>query len=233
MAVANMQSGGSMGGGDDGLRPPSDPPARALVRGVSVAALGGVTSFLLFWGMQALVTVTGELDDPGQKLSIEFVRLKKDTTPEPKEREKPKRQKPEQQPPPPEMNVAKNINPGEAVGDMVPMIDTGVELAEATSLAAGGADRSPVPLVQVDPEFPERAKAQRLEGWVTVEFTITPVGTVADARVVASKPTYVFDRAALQAVRRWKYNPQIQDGEPIARRGVRTTFQFKLPKGSR
>ena len=95
--------------------------------------------------------------------------------------------------------------------------------------AGGGSDREEVPLVQVDPEYPERARQQRIEGWVEVEFTISPVGTVVDARVSRSKPAMIFDRAALQAVRRWKYNPVIRDGTAIARPGKKTVFDFRLP----
>jgi protein TonB len=204
-----------------------------FLRGGLMALMGVVTAFALFWIMQALISTPFKLDEAGKKLSIEFVRLRKDTTPQEKEREKPKRQKPEQQPPPPEMNVAQNLNPSDAVGEIVPVIDTGEVLAEATSLAAGGADRAPVPLVQVDPEYPERARQQGIEGWVEVEFTISPVGTVVDARVVGAKPPIIFDRAALNAVRRWKYNPKIKDGTPIARPGVRTVFQFDNPSRSR
>ncbi|MAJ61304.1 MAG: hypothetical protein CBC48_15975 [bacterium TMED88] len=232
MSGTNLQSGHNQGT-TGGVRPVSEAPVRILLRSLVFGVMGIVTSFVLFWIMQSLISVPAKLDEAGKRLSIEFVRLRKDTAPEQKEREKPKRQKPEQQPPPPEMNVAQNMNPSDAVGEMVPMMDTGVELAEATSLAAGGSDREEVPLVQVDPEYPERARQQRIEGWVEVEFTISPVGTVVDARVSRSKPAMIFDRAALQAVRRWKYNPVIRDGVAIARPGKRTVFDFRLPKGSR
>ena len=119
------------------------------------------------------------------------------------------------------MNMAQDIRPGDAVGEMVPIVDTSVELAAATSLGTGaGSDRGIVPLVRVDPDYPPRAKQQGLEGWVEVEFTITTAGTVADPRVVASDPPYVFDRATLRAVRRWRYNPKIVNGVPVERPGV-------------
>jgi len=200
--------------------------ATTAIRGVVVIALGIVTAFGLFWVMQALVTVTGTLGKAGGRSSIEFVRLRKDSTPETKEREPPKRQKPEQQPPPPDMNIAKAINPSGAVGNIVPMLDTAVELEQATNLSGGGMDRAPVPLVRVDPEYPPRAKQQGIKGFVQVEFTITPVGTVSDAIILKSKPPYVFDRAALEAVRRWRYNPQVIDGKPAALPGQTVQFTF-------
>jgi protein TonB len=208
-----------------------EPLARLALRGAVMVLLGVLTAFALFWVMQALVTVTGKLAESGRRLAIEFVRLRKDSTPETKEREPPKREKPEQQPPPPEMNVAKAMNPAGAVGEIIPMIDTSAQLEQATSLAGGGSDRDPVPLVRVDPEFPPRAKQQGIKGFVQVEFTITPVGTIADAVVINSKPPFVFDRAALQAVRRWKYNPMVQNGKAVSRPGVKVHFTFD-PGGS-
>jgi protein TonB len=115
------------------------------------------------------------------------------------------------------------------VSDIVPMVDTGTELASATSLGAGGSsDREVVPLVRIEPEYPERAKQQRIEGYVDVEFTITAAGTVSDARVIGSQPPYVFDRSALDAVRRWRYNPRVEAGKPVSRGGVQVRLRFEL-----
>lgn len=187
-----------------------------------------LTTFGLFWVMQALVGVSGELKEVRPPPRVEFVRLRRDTTPEMKKREPPKREKPEQQPPPPEMNLAKNINPGEAVGAIVPMVDTGVELEKATSLGAGGSDSDVVPLVRVDPDYPPQAKQRRIEGWVDIEFTIAPTGTVEDPKVIGANPRGVFEQAALRAVRRWRYNPRIENGVAVARSGIRVRLRFEL-----
>jgi protein TonB len=206
------------------------PLARMLV----AVSLGVVTAFGLFWVMQALIGVSGELKEGGGRLSVDFVRLRRDNAPEMKKREPPKREKPEQAPPPPEMNMAKAMNPSDAVGEIVPMVDTGMELEKATSLGAGGSsDRDIVPLVRVDPEYPPRAKQQGIEGWVELEFTISPVGTVQDAVVIASQPSYVFDRAALRAVRKWRYNPKTENGVAVARSGVKVRLRFEMQKGRR
>ncbi len=206
---------------------------RSLVSLVATIALGAVTAFGLFWVMQALVGVEGELKESGRRLAVDFVRLRRDTTPTEKKREPPKRQKPEQAPPPPQMNMAKAMNPGEAVGEIVPMVDTSMQLEEATSLGTGGgaSDRDPVPLVRVDPEYPPRAKQRGIGGYVDIEFTISPLGTVQDAKVIGANPTYVFDRAALRAVKKWRYNPQTQGGVAVARAGVKVRIRFEPPKG--
>jgi protein TonB len=203
-----------------------------LARAVVPTGLGILTAFALFWVMQALVGVRGELREAGGKIAVDFVRLRRDNAPDLKKREPPKRTKPEQAPPPPQMNMAKAMNPSEAVGEIIPIVDTGMELEKATTLGGGaGSDRDVVPLVRVDPEYPPRAKQQGVEGYVDLEFTITPVGTVEDPVVIGSSPALVFDRAAIQAVRKWRYNPKTENGVAIARKGVQVRLRFEIEKG--
>ena len=187
-------------------------------------------TFGLFWVMQALIGVEAELQEGGRSLSVDFVRLKKDRPPEEKKRERPDRKPPEQPPPPPEMNYAKNMNPDDAVGAIVPMVDASVELASATNLGAGGADRDVVPMVRVEPQYPLRAAQRRIEGWVELRFTISAAGTVKDAQVTKAKPKRIFDKAALKAVRKWKYNAKVENGVPVERHDMLVRLAFRLPR---
>jgi protein TonB len=190
--------------------------------------LACLVTFALFWAMQALVSVSGELKEGGRPPSVEFVRLRKDTTPEIKKREPPKREKPDQPPPPPDISMSKaSLDPGAGVAAIAPDIDPGDALAGGIG-AGGGADRDVVPLVRINPDYPMRARQRGIEGWVTVEFSISKAGTVKDLVVIASHPGRVFDRAALQAIRRWKYNPKIQDGAAVERPGVKVTLEFAM-----
>jgi protein TonB len=93
---------------------------------------------------------------------------------------------------------------------------------------AGGADRDAVPLVRIEPDYPMQARQRGQEGWVVLEFTISTAGTVKDVAVVASEPGTVFDRAAVQAVRRWKYNPKIVGGKAVERPGVKVRLDFEM-----
>ena len=194
----------------------------------TAVALACIVTFGLFWSMQALVNIGGELKEGSSGATIEFVRLKRDRTPEVKKREPPRREKPKQQPAPPEMNMAKNINPSDAIGEIAPMVDTAVELGKASDLSAGSSDRDVVPLVRVDPVYPPKAKQRGIEGWVDFEFTIGPAGTVENAKVIGSHPKGVFERSALRAVRRYRYNPKIVDGKPVTRPGIQLRIRFVL-----
>ena len=81
---------------------------------------------------------------------------------------------------------------------------------------------------KVDPEYPERALAQRIAGSVTLEFTVSTEGEPRDIRVVSAEPAGTFDRAALAAVKRWRYEPLIIDNVP-QEVPARTVIRFALP----
>ena len=67
------------------------------------------------------------------------------------------------------------------------------------------ADSTLQPLIEVAPSYPPAAQARGLQGFVELEFTVTPAGDVENPRVVTAQPANVFDQAALAAVRRWRY----------------------------
>ncbi|TWH99201.1 protein TonB [Luteimonas cucumeris] len=57
------------------------------------------------------------------------------------------------------------------------------------------------------PRYPSAAQRARQSGQVQVEFTVAPDGSVSAARVVSAEPERVFDREALAAVKRWRFQP--------------------------
>ena len=67
-----------------------------------------------------------------------------------------------------------------------------------------------------------------IEGRVLVQFTITKIGTVKDAIVIAAEPSSIFNKAALKSVSQWKYNPKIENGQAVEQKGIRTSVVFKL-----
>ena len=194
------------------------------------AASGGMAllvTFALFWAMQALVTVAFELSPGGKPLSVEFVRLKRDTTPEIKPPEKPKLEKPKVAPPPPDVTQQKrSLDLEGGIDSITSAFDPNAAIDDDISQSAGS-DRGVVPMMQPEPEYPPQLEARGVTGWVTLEFTVTKIGTVSNPRVVAARPTRIFDRAALNGVRRWRYNPRILNGEAVDTPGVQITLEFR------
>ncbi|WP_299344686.1 energy transducer TonB [uncultured Pseudoxanthomonas sp.] len=57
------------------------------------------------------------------------------------------------------------------------------------------------------PRYPPEALRSGTQGEVLVEITVGVDGSVTNARVVRATPARVFDREALNAVRRWRFEP--------------------------
>jgi protein TonB len=77
------------------------------------------------------------------------------------------------------------------------------------------------------PAYPPEALAQRVEGWVEVEFTVTASGNVAAINIAGSEPSGVFDQAAIDSVGAWRFNPRLVNGKPVPER-TSTTVRFTL-----
>jgi len=80
------------------------------------------------------------------------------------------------------------------------------------------------------PEYPPGAISQHISGSVTLEYTVDTHGEPRDLHVVEATPPGVFDQAAANAVRRWRYAPMVVDGTAVDVPGVRTRVRFELPK---
>lgn len=76
--------------------------------------------------------------------------------------------------------------------------------AAATS-APSASDLRPISMPA--PKFPADALRAGTAGSVLVEYTVGTDGTVTAARVVKATPARVFDREAVNAVRKWRFQP--------------------------
>lgn len=70
------------------------------------------------------------------------------------------------------------------------------------------------------PQYPESARKRGIEGWVEVVFTVTPSGSVEDVEVRNASPTGVFEDAAIRAVRQWRFEPVVRNGEKVSQRAM-------------
>ncbi|MDK2596446.1 MULTISPECIES: energy transducer TonB [Pseudoalteromonas] len=91
-------------------------------------------------------------------------------------------------------------------------------------------DAAAAPIVRIDPTYPAPAARDGVEGWVQLAFNISPTGQVIDAKVVNAEPKRVFNRAALKALKRWKYRPKMVAGKPTIQYGQSVVLEFNLNK---
>jgi protein TonB len=89
-----------------------------------------------------------------------------------------------------------------------------------------GGDIAPPTLVyRVNPDYPLIAISAKKEGIVILEATVNADGVVTDVRVLRSEP--LLDRAAVDAVKQWRYSPLQLNGraEPFI---LTVTVSFSL-----
>jgi len=211
----------------------------ASLRFPIAALLAAVITAGLFTTLRVLTNARGEADEATAITKAEFVRLRREVEIEEKKREKPEREKPEQAPVTPTLAVARDE--GLDLGLDVEAIAAGLgaEFGSAAgtggdgsgrgelALSSGLSDRGPLPLVRVEPQYPPQAARKGLEGWVRVQFTISTAGSIRDAVVVKSSDS-VFERAAINAVNKWKYQPQMQEGKPVETSGIQVVLRFRM-----
>jgi len=78
---------------------------------------------------------------------------------------------------------------------------------------------------RVQPKYPANALAGHAQGAVQIEATVDKEGKVVNPKVVSGDP--ILARAALEAVRQWRYKPYYLDGEPVEIQ-TQITINFKL-----
>lgn len=189
-------------------------------------SLGLFVALMLFWVMHTLISGTSNIrrsDDSAVRL--DFIKVDQDELENVKKRTPPPEpEPPEKPPPPPKITVD---NPDQPARNMpkidMPRISLGLTSGSGPYLgrwSAGdaGAEGDIIPIVRIEPQFPREALLKGINGWVEVEFTIEPDGSVSNPKVIDSQPPRIFDRNALRAIYKWKFKPRIVDGKPVARR---------------
>jgi periplasmic protein TonB len=81
---------------------------------------------------------------------------------------------------------------------------------------------------RVQPEYPPLAVQTRTQGQVVLHAIISREGAIEKLQVVSGHPLLV--RAALEAVRQWRYRPYVLNGEPVEVE-TQVTVNFVLSGG--
>jgi len=100
-----------------------------------------------------------------------------------------------------------------------------VEPADVLELAADVAESSV--LHRVEPDYPEEARQQGIQGAVVLSVHIARDGSVLSAALVSGPP--LLARAATDAVKQWRFKPRPVSGQP-AEMQTKITLNFRLPQ---
>jgi protein TonB len=77
----------------------------------------------------------------------------------------------------------------------------------------GGELQAPALIHRVEPEYPGVAVGGKVSGTVILEATVNESGAVTEVTVLRS--IKVLDQAAIKAVKQWRYQPLVLNGQPV------------------
>ncbi len=169
----------------------------------------GVVFGLLFL-MQALINAN--LTEPEEKEQIKIGDIwqeKQEVKDELKDRKVEEIDTPDEPPP----DIPKQDIEITDAADSISMSGPKMEVAKI-DIGGGFSDGDIIPLVAVQPNYPQRAAERGLEGYVVISFVIQRDGTTRDWEVVETTSS-LFNNEAIKAAKKLKYKPRIIDGTPV------------------
>ena len=197
-----------------------------LLVGIPLAAIVAIFLFLVMRALIAIGDVNLEEERELVRIDIrpqveEIRAQQRDMTPD---------QVPEVEPPPPPPEVRKQAStlPTEAlvnIGGQIPEFEQ-PDLNRG-DISFNVSDRDAQPMVRIPPTYPPRAAEQGLEGNCVMNFDVSPDGQPFNIRAISCTSSQ-FESTSIRAVERWKYQPKIVEGAPVARTGVQTVIEYQL-----
>ncbi|MDH5833660.1 energy transducer TonB [Luteimonas kalidii] len=118
-----------------------------------------------------------------------------------------------QSPVPPPAQAQAPVAPGEGPAASGPLADASV----------------PRPLSAPAPDYPSAALRAGASGDVVLRIEVGADGRPGDVTVIGSSRNRALDRAAMQAVRRWRFEPAVRDGVAIPAT-VQQVISFDAPR---
>jgi protein TonB len=104
--------------------------------------------------------------------------------------------------------------PGGVVGGIVGGMPTEAPPPPKNVVRIGGNVKLPKKVKNVSPVYPELAKASRLSAIVVVDAEVDTRGVVTAVKIIRGHP--LFDATVEEAIKQWRYQPLLLNGEPTA-----------------
>lgn len=211
--------------------------------------------FILFYAMLQLLQQPQAMPEQAS-LDVDFIALPKE--PEPlQKRERPVPEKSGKQPPPPlQMPVVAAVKGQPILPKLDPIkpapfkfsseignptlsklhsapvqkpVPTQNTTAQGTGTTGTGLGKVKV-IKHPKAVYPTQALLYKKEGKVVLKFTITTQGIADNIQIVESNPKGLFDQAAIQALKQWRFEPAFINGKPVERSNVIETFDFIIQR---
>jgi len=90
---------------------------------------------------------------------------------------------------------------------------------------------NPVPIKRVPAKYPVQAMREGRSGWARYSFVIEKNGRVSNVVKLDSSGSRDLSRAGLKALKKWKYQPAMENGKPIQQCVNSVQLDFTLNRG--
>ena len=194
--------------------------------------LGCAVALILFGLMSYMVAPPQNLSmDSAPPVQLSFLRQKQETGAERRERSLPP---PPEQPVAPDSAMSASSQAQELSPPSVSVPAFSTDLS-VTSLSGSGdilagigmGDSEVMPLVRPAANYPARALSRKIEGYVKARLTISAEGSVTGVEVIESEPPGVFEREAIRALYRYRFEPKVENGKAVGQTATQT-IEFSL-----
>ncbi|MGP1391014.1 MAG: energy transducer TonB [Vibrio diabolicus] len=172
--------------------------------------------------------------EASEAVRFDMVMVENEADVQRRQRSVPEQPEPPQAPEP--MDLSQADTQMEPMSQMTPVSALGLNTAlegiaiSAPNLKGTMGNQQALPLYRVDPRYPSKALKRRVEGYVIMRFTIDATGRPKDIEVIEAEPQRMFEREAIRALKKWKYQPKVEDGVSIEQYGQTAKVEFKLAK---
>ncbi|NLS12076.1 energy transducer TonB [Vibrio sp. SM6] len=206
-----------------------------MIRMLLAVPFAALSAMMLF-SLMAWMTHQGHqrAPEPSSPVRFDMVMVENDSQVQRRQRSVP------EQPTPPQVPEQAPVSQSNmALEPMTPLVASqalGLETGlagigiNAPDLSTTMGNQQALPLYRVEPRYPSRALKRKLEGHVVLAFTIDTTGRPKDIRIIEAEPKRVFEREAMRALAKWKYQPKVAEGKAIEQLGQTVKLEFKLAK---
>ncbi len=109
--------------------------------------------------------------------------------------------------------------------DPTTAIEQTVIIAKSIEMAPG---KDPQPTYRAPTNYPPNLYRDGVEGDVELGFGLTTEGSPINVRVIKATPPDVFNAAAMESLKDWRFTPVIREGQAVPSTGHHFTLAFRL-----
>lgn len=195
-----------------------------LIRLPLTLLLAATLTFGLYFGMQLLILSGKSATTEDKSFKIIDTRIPPRETEVQRKEQKVERPEQVEAPEPPKIDLARTNVSGQGTNmkfDSQFKVDTG------GGINFNAVDRDAQPIYRQEPDFQNINKPE----FITLEFDVRPDGSVDETTIVILETSSKrLQRPAIRAVKKWKYQGKVVNGENVWQYGVRVRFTVQPPE---